>query len=59
MPDILCESCMNFVFDDEEEDYVCGVDIDEDEMTVLLSSKYKKCPYFRYGDDYTIVKKQN
>ena len=59
MTDILCEQCKNFVFDDEEECYVCDVNLDEDDMMRLLSSKYKKCPYFQNGDDYAIVRKQN
>lgn len=59
MSDILCESCINFLCDDEEDDYVCCVNLDEDDMVHLLLNKYKKCPYYRLGDDYTIVKKQN
>ncbi len=59
MYDTLCESCMNFTYDDEEDDYICCADFDEDEMMQLLSSRYKTCPYYRFGDDYTIVKKQN
>lgn len=59
MADILCEMCKNFVFDDEEEQYVCDVNLDEDEMMRLLSSKYKKCPYYQSDNDYEIVRKQN
>lgn len=59
MTDILCEQCKNFVFDDEEECFICDVNLDEDDMMRLLSSKYKKCPYFQNGDDYAIVRKQN
>ena len=59
MNDTLCESCINFSYDNEEEGYVCCVDLDEDEMLQLFINKYKKCPYYRFGDDYTIVKKQN
>jgi hypothetical protein len=59
MGDTLCENCMNFTYDEDAEDYACCRDLDEDEMLVLLSSRYQKCPYFRFGDDYTIVKKQN
>ncbi|WP_249310809.1 DUF6472 family protein [Congzhengia minquanensis] len=59
MDDTLCENCMNFTYDEDSEDYACCRDLDEDEMLVLLSSRYQKCPYFRFGDDYTIVKKQN
>ncbi len=53
-----CEECMNYFYDDELEEYICGVDMDEDEAARLVSGKSKNCPYFRFGDDYTIVKKQ-
>ncbi len=59
MADILCEMCKNFVYDDEEECYICDVNLDEDDMMRLLSSRYKKCPYYQNGDDYAIVRKQN
>ena len=56
---ILCENCMNLTYDDEMEEYVCNINLDEDELAHFLESKHRKCPYFRFGDDYTIVKKQN
>ncbi len=59
MADILCEQCANYVFDEEDEQYVCDVHLDEDEMVMLLTSHYKKCPYYQNGDDYLIVRKQN
>jgi len=59
MADILCENCVNYVFDETDEEYVCAVRFDEDEMMALITHKYKRCPYYRFGDDYTIVKKQN
>ena len=57
--DILCENCMNLTYDDEMEEYVCNINLDEDELAHFFESKHRKCPYFRFGDDYTIVKKQN
>lgn len=54
-----CELCMNFEYDEEYEEYVCGVDVDEDDWNRLVESNYKGCPYFRMGDEYTIVRKQN
>lgn len=57
--DTLCENCINFAYDEEQEEYFCSMNLDEDEMFKLISSKYKKCPLYRFGDDYTIVKKQN
>ncbi len=58
MADVLCESCLNLAYDEELEEDVCIMDLDEDEVRMFYSSRYKKCPYYRMGDDYTIVKKQ-
>lgn len=35
-----CESCGNFVYDDEYECYTCEVDLDEDEMARFLQDKF-------------------
>lgn len=59
MADVICENCVFYTYDEEYEDYMCDVSMDEDEIMRIESSKYKKCPYFRDGDDYKIVKKQN
>lgn len=52
-----CEHCMNYEYDEEFEEYCCSINMDEDEYVRFLHEK--KCPYFRFGDEYTIVKKQN
>lgn len=54
-----CDSCMNYYYDDEYECYTCAVNLDEDEMYRFMSGHNGECPYFRMGDDYTIVRKQN
>lgn len=54
-----CEYCMNYSYDEEYECYLCSIDMDEDEVMNLYTNKRKGCPYFRMGDDYTIVRKQN
>jgi len=54
-----CENCMNYYYDDEYEEYCCGISMDEDEYYRINYSERKICPYFRPGDEYTIVKKQN
>ena len=41
-----CESCGNFVYDDE------------DEMARFLQDKFYNCPYYQLGDEYRIVRKQ-
>ncbi len=57
--DNLCEYCINYEYDEEFECYACIIDMDEDELARLSYSKYNGCPYFRGGDEYTIVRKQN
>ena len=52
-----CENCLNYEYDEEYEEYMCSVNLDEDEYIRFL--REKKCPYFRFGDEYSIVKKQN
>lgn len=54
-----CELCMNYFYDEEYECFECAVNMDEDEIYSLFSDKHSSCPYFRMGDDYSIVRKQN
>ena len=53
-----CESCGNFVYDEDYECYTCEVDLDEDEMARFLQDKFYDCPYYQLGDEYRIVRKQ-
>ena len=53
-----CELCMNYMYDEEYEEYCCDVDLDQDEMGQFLTNTFYECPYFRMGDEYKIVKKQ-
>ncbi len=54
-----CELCANYVYDEDAECYECLVSLDEDEMAGFLSRQQRECPFFRFGDEYTIVRKQN
>lgn len=54
-----CDLCMNYEYDEEYDCFMCAVDMDEDEVFTLLQGKKQSCPYFRQGDEYTIVRKQN
>lgn len=54
-----CDECMNYDYDEEYEEYVCLANMDEDDMARLMSGHYKECPFYRPGDEYTIVRKQN
>ena len=54
-----CEYCNNFVWDDEDEQYYCEMDMDEDDYArVFLGRKHESCPYYRNGDEYRVVRKQ-
>ena len=54
-----CENCVNYVYDEDTEEYVCIANLDEDEYVRLLSSNFKDCPYFRLDDEYGVVRRQN
>ena len=53
-----CEECAYFGYDEEIDDYYCSVNLDEDDMARFLSHKHKRCPYFKDGDEYRIVRGQ-
>ena len=53
-----CEFCSNYVYDEEYEEYACVVNMDEDDYARLLQQPKAICPYFSYGDEYRIARKQ-
>lgn len=53
-----CDSCAYLIYDDEYEEYVCDVSIDEDEMARMMADHHYSCPYYKYGDEYSVVRKQ-
>lgn len=59
MSNMDCENCAYYAYDEEFEEYFCEAVLDEDEVYRLSQNGYKKCPYFRDGDEYKIVRKQN
>lgn len=54
-----CESCEHYDYDEEWDEYVCRVDLDEDEMIRFLSGTNASCPYYKFYDEYKSVQKQN
>lgn len=54
-----CEECAYYSYDEEYECYFCEISLDEDEMMRFMSGSFGECPYFRCGDEYQIVRKQN
>lgn len=53
-----CDYCANYIYDEEEDYYECQVSLDEDEYARFLGKSYRSCPYFKMGDEYSIVRKQ-
>ncbi len=61
MPDntYQCDLCAYYTYDDSLEMYICDAYLDEDDLERMSHSKNKSCPYFRPGDEYSLVRKQN
>ena len=53
-----CETCVFYLYDEDYDDYVCDMDLDEDEMSRFLSSDTGDFPFWRPGDDYLTARKQ-
>ncbi len=54
----MCETCAYYVYDEEYDEYICDVDMDEDDTARLLNGHYKECPFWRNGDEYDTVRHQ-
>ena len=54
-----CDYCIYYEYDEELDEYVCTVYLDEDELAEFMTDKRRGCRYYRPGDEYTIVRKQN
>ena len=53
-----CDSCMYYEYDEEYECYTCEMDLDEDDLAHFMLDHKFECPYYRFGDEYTIVRHQ-
>lgn len=54
----MCESCVFYQFDEEDEEYYCVVDMDEDDYARFVSSPRAVCPFYRLDDEYAVVRHQ-
>ena len=54
-----CETCLYFDVLDASGEEGCTVDIDEDEAYRERSDPRNACPYYRFYDEYKLVRKQN
>lgn len=53
-----CESCSNYCYDDEYDEYFCQIGLDEDEMAKFLMGSFADCPYYMFDDEYALARKQ-
>ena len=53
-----CDSCVNFMFDEECQYYVCEANLDEDDMSRFLSGQNPGCAFYRLDDEYKVVRHQ-
>ena len=49
-----CDSCVYNVYDEDDEEYYCEVDMDEDDAARLMQGHYKECPYYQLDDEYAL-----
>ena len=53
-----CDDCVNYVYDEDGECYICLVNLDEDEMYRFMTDTNYNCPYSTSDDEYAIARKQ-
>lgn len=53
-----CDECAHYYYDEEYEEYLCMVNMDEDDYVRLMTNERMECPYFQNGDEYRVVRKQ-
>ena len=53
-----CETCSNYEYDEEFDEYYCKMDLDEDEYGRLVSESEYRCPYYSFANEYEVVWKQ-
>lgn len=53
-----CDTCLYNEYDEEWQCDVCTMHLDEDEVAHLMQDNHYQCPYYKFGDEYLIVRKQ-
>jgi len=54
-----CDTCEFFQWDEEMQEYVCEVDMDEDELYRMDAHRDDVCTFYKFYDEYKSVQKQN
>lgn len=53
-----CDTCSNYLWDEDLEGYVCDVNMDEDDMAHQILHAHTDCPYYRSDNEYEVVRHQ-
>ena len=52
------DTCVNYVYDEDDESYDCMVSMDEDDAYRISVNPHAECPYYRNDDEYAVVRHQ-
>ena len=55
---MICDFCINYIYEEDEEGFICDVDMDEDDYNRLRRGAYTRCPYYRNKGGYRVVRRQ-
>ena len=53
-----CDTCVNYVYDDDYECYCCEMNLDEDEFAKFMADAMRDCPYYQLDNEYLVVRRQ-
>lgn len=56
-----CDSCNNYEWDEDTQEYYCVADIDEDDYGRLMQEggmRRSQCPFWQSNDEYAVVRHQ-
>ena len=53
-----CDTCWWYDYDEEFDCWFCMMELDEDDVYRIQTSRSGLCPYYRQGDDYTLARRQ-
>lgn len=55
-----CDTCNNYEWDEDTQEYFCVADMDEDDYGRLMQEEkhHSGCPYWQSDDEYAVVRHQ-
>ncbi|MCI2049697.1 MAG: DUF6472 family protein [Lachnospiraceae bacterium] len=53
-----CDQCAYYQYDEDDGSYSCSAEMDEDEAYRFMTTRSSACPFFRGGDEYSVVRHQ-